>query len=168
MDPFLRAAKALNDAGVQYLVTGVWGANYYAKGALFVTSDQDVFLPRDWSNLLRAWRACEALGLDLRTDDEPLDRPRDEFLARAVVDRAALTSALDGQLLHVDFTLVMGTFAFDEVWSRRRSFQAHGATIPVASLADIVAAKATANRPKDRVFLATHAEELRRLLGRTP
>ncbi len=66
MDPFLRVVAALNDAGVRYLVIGVWGPNYYAKGTLFVTSDQDLFMPRDASNLLRAWQACEAPGLDRR------------------------------------------------------------------------------------------------------
>jgi hypothetical protein len=53
----------------------------------------------------------------------------------------------------------------NDVWSRRREFRAPGATVPVAALGDIVAAKAAANRPKDRLFLATHAEELRKLLG---
>ncbi len=125
MDPFLRVVTALNDAGVRYVVTGVWGANYYALGTLFVTSDQDLLLPRDAANLLRAWQACEALGLELLADLDPLDRPRDATLARAVVDRVALTSAVDGQLLHVDFSLVMGAFSFDEVWTRRRTFHAH-------------------------------------------
>ncbi|HLQ36846.1 MAG TPA: hypothetical protein VK348_03530 [Planctomycetota bacterium] len=165
MDPFLRVAKALAAAKARYLVIGVWGANYYAKGTLFVTHDQDVFLPRDPENLQRVWSVCESLGLELVADGEPLDSPRDQQLARAVVDRAALTTATDGQLLQVDLTLVMGTFAFEDVWPRRRTFRSQGQRVTVASLADIVAAKAAANRPKDREFLASHAEDLRRLLG---
>ena len=59
----------------------------------------------------------------------------------------------------------MGRFAFDEVFARRRVFDLDGVPVPVAHLADIVAAKRQADRPEDRVFLTLHAEELRRLLG---
>jgi hypothetical protein len=38
-----------------------------------------------------------------------------------------------------------------------------GVAFPVASLGDIVASKAAAGRPKDRLFLATHEEALREL-----
>ena len=164
-DPFTRVAAALNSAAVRYLLIGVWGANYYAKGKVFVTQDQDLFVPQDAANLLLAWNTLESLGLDLRADDQPLDRPRDAFLARAVTDRAALTTATDGHHLHVDLTMVMGAFRFDDAWSRRREFRSHGVAVPVAALGDIIAAKAAADRPKDRLFLATHAEELRKLLG---
>jgi len=63
----------------------------------------------------------------------------------------------------VDLTLVMAGFAFDEVWARRRVFKVEGTGVPVASLKDIVASKAAAGRPKDRLFLATHEEALREL-----
>jgi hypothetical protein len=54
---------------------------------------------------------------------------------------------------------------FEEVWRRRRTFRSAAVEVPVASLADILAAKAAADRPKDRLFLATNAAELKRLLG---
>jgi hypothetical protein len=57
----------------------------------------------------------------------------------------------------------MAGFAFDDVWPRRRVFKVEGVEIPVASLKDIVASKAAAGRPKDRLFLATHEEALREL-----
>ena len=165
MDPFARVAGALLDENVRFVVTGVWGANYYTRGSLFVTQDQDLFVPADPGNLLRAWRCCEQLGLDLRSGNDPLDSPRDVQLATAVVANHALTTATDNGLLCVDFSLVMTGFSFETVWSRRRSFTIDSIPIPVAALADIVAAKRAADRPKDRLFLATHAAELRRLLG---
>ena len=36
--------------------------------------------------------------------------------------------------------------------------------LPVARLSHIIRSKAAANRPKDRLFLATHAEALRQML----
>lgn len=164
-DPFARLAGALLAANVRFVVIGVWGANYYTVGSLFVTQDQDVFLPPDAENLLRAWQCCDELALDLGADGEPLDRPRDLHLARAVVQRTALTTATDGGRLVVDLSLVMAGHDFESVFARRRTFDVNGVALPVANLADIVASKRAADRPKDRLFLATHAAELRRLLG---
>ena len=166
MDPFADLCQDLHDASVRFLLIGVWGANYYAhSGAtLFTTQDRDLFLPPDPVNLLGSWTTCEAFGLDLSTDSGPLDTPRDATLARAVVDRRALTRATDGQALEVDLTLVMTGFEFETVWSRRRTFVVDGVRIPVASLSDIVASKENAGREKDRLFLATHKETLRRML----
>jgi hypothetical protein len=166
MDAFAEFAGALVGGGVKFVVSGVWGANYYASGRLFVTQDQDLFPPLDDQNLLRAWQVCADRGLELSPGTEPLDQPRDLTLASAVVRARSLTSASDGHLLQVDLSLVMTGFEFAAVWSRRRRFTVDGVDIPVANLIDILQAKRAADRPKDRLFLATHAEELRRLLGR--
>jgi hypothetical protein len=165
-DAFAIVVEALLRAGVRFVVTGVWGANYYTGGTLFVTQDQDLFLPESPANLLLAWQVCERAGLHLRANDEPLDTPRDLELANAVVRQKALTTATDGDLLQLDLSMVMTGLAFDDVWARRHAFRVGGVTVPVAALADIVAAKRAANRPKDRLFLATHGPEIRRLLQR--
>ncbi len=109
--------------------------------------------------------AFAATAGELTSNEEPLDRPRDISLAQAVVRRSALTTARDGSHLQIDLLLVMTSLDFEQVWARRRSFLVGANELPVADLADIVAAKAAAGRPKDRLFLATHAAELRRLLG---
>lgn len=165
MKQFAETIAGLSAAGVRFVVMGVWGANYYAAGSLFVTQDQDLFLPTDPANLLRAWAACEQMGLELVTGGEELDRPRDARLADAVVRTRALTTATDRDLLQVDLSLVMAGCEFEAVWRGHREFLDEGVITPVASLADIVASKRIADRPKDRLFLATHAAELRRLLG---
>ena len=61
MDPFARIAATLRAKQVRFVVIGVAGANYYARsgGTLFTTQDQDLFLPSDPENLLRAWQACD-------------------------------------------------------------------------------------------------------------
>lgn len=168
MRSFEDIAQALVVDGVRFVVTGVFGANYFAGGSLFVTQDQDLFLPLDAANLLRAWQCCEQCGLELDANGEPLDRPRDLTLAAAIVRNAALTTASDGHLLCVDLSLVMTGFTFDAVYQQSQVFRHRTGEVRVASLADIVAAKAAADRPKDRMFLATHAAELRRLLAKQP
>ncbi len=166
-DPFADCARVLKEARVRYVVIGVWGANLYARSGhtVFTTQDHDLFLPLDPDNELRALAACESIGLALWCGGEPLDRPRDLFLAERIVERRALVRATDAKTLDVDLSLVMASFDFDTVWSERRDFVVSGVAIPVARLSHIVRSKAAAGRDKDRLFLATHAEALRELLG---
>jgi hypothetical protein len=163
---FPEVVRALEREGVRFVLIGVAGANYYARSAstLFTTQDRDLFLPPDPANELGAWRACEAQGLELWCGREPLDTPRDLGLAEQVVARQALVRAVDEQGLEIDLTLVMAGFDFETVWGERRTFVVEDVGIPVARLAHIVASKAEAGRPKDRLFLATHEEALRELV----
>ncbi|MEE8468592.1 MAG: hypothetical protein V3T22_09065 [Planctomycetota bacterium] len=168
MTSFAPLAQELAQAGVRYVLIGVAGVNLYAHdaGVVFSTMDRDVFLPPDSTNLLAAWNVCEERGLRLTSSGEPLDEPRDLFLSQRVVERRAMTRADDGSQLVVDLTLVMTGFEFEEVWAQRAIFLLRGVEVPVARLAHIIASKAAAGREKDRLFLATHAEVLRKLLPR--
>ena len=149
------------------MVIGVAGANYYAGsgGTLFVTQDRDLLLPLEPDNLLRAWRSCRDSGLNLCAGDEPLGDPLDLDLARRVVEHQAATRATDAHGLEIDLSPVMAGFTFEEVWNERRTFQVEGVEIPVAHITHIVQSKAAAGRDKDRLFLATHEERLRALMG---
>jgi hypothetical protein len=163
--------RSLAERRVRYVVIGVWGVNLYAQQAaeLLATRDTDLFVPPEPENLLRTWQACDELGLELTSSGEPLDRPRDEFLARAVVERRALTRASDAADLVVDLTLVMAGFDFESAWRERRTLTLDGVPVTVARLSQIVESKRIADRPKDRLFLATYREildELERRKGR--
>jgi len=164
VEPFPKLVSALIASSVRFLVIGVSGINHYAQtaGLLFTTQDRDLFLPADPGNELKTWKTCRTEGFELWCGDEPLGKPLDRFLAEQVVARRALVRAHGHELL-IDLTLVMAGFTFDDVWPRRRVFKVEGTSIPVASLKDIVASKAAAGRPKDRLFLATHEEALREL-----
>lgn len=157
---------ALNRRGVRFVLIGVWGANFHARdaSALFTTLDYDLFLPPSPDNLLEAWRACDEMGLSLEAAGEPLDTPRDRTLAAAVIRRRASVTATGQDELAVDLSLVMTAFEFEAVWDERRVFLVEGEELPVARLSHIIRSKAAANRPKDRLFLATHAEALRQML----
>ncbi len=160
--------RALSQRLVRFVVIGVAGTNYYAHAAsvIFTTQDYDLFLAPDPDNLLSAWGACETVGLSLWSGSEPLDRPRDRGLAEQIVKRRMVVRATDGRGLDVDLTLVMAGCDFETVWRERREFVVDEVKIPVARLRHIVESKAAAGRDKDRLFLATHAEALRDLLGR--
>jgi hypothetical protein len=151
---------------VRYVLIGVSGANYYAPeaGARFVTEDYDLFVPSDAHNLVAAWAACDDVAVDLWLSNEPLDRPRDLWLAERVVERRAVTRVTGRDGLQVDFTLVMKGFEFEAVWNEHRVFLTAGVPVPTARLLHIVTSKQAAGRDKDKLFLATHRDALEQLL----
>lgn len=167
--PLASLARRLLESGTRFVVIGVSGANLYAPAgqAVFSTEDIDLFLPLDAANLVRAWAGCEAAGLELWVGADPLDRPRDQWLAERVVERRALTRATGADGVAVDLTLVMQGFDFENVWAERRSFTLDGADLPTARLTHIVQSKHLTGRPKDRLFLATHRDALEQLLKRS-
>ncbi len=167
MDPFLDLARSLGRSRVRFVVIRLSGINLYARSAaeIFATQDRDLFVPLDADNALAAWRVSEKLGLDLQCGSEPLDRPRDRVLAERVIANRALVRATNHGGLDVDLTLVMAGFDFETVWNERRIFRIDGVDIPVARLTHLVESKRRAGRDKDRLFLATHAEAIRDLLG---
>jgi hypothetical protein len=159
-------ARQFAARSVRYVLIGVSGANLYgpAGQAIFTTKDMDFFLPSDPDNLVRAWSACEAVPLELWMGDEPLDSPRDQWLAERAIERLALTRATGTNDLVVDLTLVMKGFEFETVWESRREFLIEGIPVPTARLLHIVESKQAAGRPKDQLFLATHKDALEQLL----
>jgi hypothetical protein len=164
--PLAALAAALAARSVRYVLIGVSGANLYAPGAgvNFSTKDYDLFLPLDPRNLALAWAACEDSGLELWFTNDPLDKPRDEWLAERIVERRALTRVTGPDDFEVDLTLVMKAYEFETVWKERRDFVVEGVKIPTARLLHIVTSKHAAGRDKDRLFLATHRDALEQLL----
>lgn len=161
-DPLPLLAPRWLAQGARFVVMGVWGANLYARygGEELHTQDQDLFLPLEPENLLKLWRVAEELGFELWSAGEPLDRPRDLWLARKVVGRRALTRAVREGYLPVDLSFVMGDAEFEAVDAERRMLKVSGQDIPVARLLHIVEAKRKAGREKDTKFLAMHLDAL--------
>lgn len=165
-DPFGSLARALAGRAVRYVLIGVSGANFYAPktGGRFVTDDYDLFLPSDPDNLVQAWASCDDAHMELWLTEEPLDRPRDRWLADRIVERRALTRVTGPDDLKVDLTLVMKGYDFETVWKERRVFRVETAEVQTARLTHIVASKQAAGRQKDQLFLATHKDALEQLL----
>ncbi len=164
--PLSPLAGELHQRGVRYVLIGVSGANLYgpAGQAIFTTDDIDLFMPPDADNLVGAWRACEAAALELWLGDEPLDQPRDRWLAERVIERRTLTRVTGPNALLVDLTLVMKGFDFETVWDARRDFLIDGVPVPTARLLHKVESKQATGCDKDKLFLATHFDALQQLL----
>ena len=166
VNPLVPLLRALAHRSVRYALIGVGGANQYALAGsdAFVTQDSDLFLPLDAANLEAAWLACEDVELELWLADEPLDRPRDRWLADRIVERRAVTRVTGPDDLQVDLSPVMKGFDFETVWTERHVFTIEGVELPVARLLHIIQSKHATGRDKDRLFLATHRDALEQLL----
>lgn len=162
-----RLFTGLHRSGVRYLVIGVGGADLHAArlNATFPTRDLDIFLPADAENLLACWQACESAGLTLWCNREPLDTPRDSWLAQRVVSQRTLTTARGPDIVPTDLTLVMGSLDFEDVWLRRGPGSLDGDLVHLARMSDIVASKREANRAKDLGFLEQHRTLIERILA---
>ena len=167
--PLAPLARAFATAQVQYVLIGLSGANLYAQTAAetFVTRDFDLFLPRDPDNLVKAWSCCDDIGLELWLSNDPLDRPRDRWLAERIVERGIVTRVTGSNKFEADLTLVMKGFQFETVKELQRVFRIEGVEVPTARLLHIIQSKEAAGRDKDRLFLATHRDALEQLLKRT-
>ena len=138
-------------------------ADYIVEYLPMLAEDFDLFLPPDPDNLLQTWGACHESSLELWLGNEPLERPRDRWLAERVVAQRALIR-VSGSELVADLTFVMAGFEFAAVWAERREFLIEGVSVPVARLLHIISSKHAAGRNKDRLFLATHRDALEQLL----
>ena len=165
-NPIVPLARAFARHSVKYVLIGVSGANFYAPAgqAAFVTRDYDLFLPPDEENPISAWGACEDAGMDVWLGNEPLDRPRDRWLAERIIVQRILTRVSGPGDLAVDLSLIMKGFDFETVWKERRLFVVDDVEIPTARLIHIIISKQAAGRDKDRLFLATHRDALEQLL----
>ena len=168
MDPYTKLFRALHDSEVEFLVIGVEGANYFLSTgqATFATEDLDLFLPPNAANTLAACECCRDLGYRLSSAGEPLDPQLDLWLAERIVEhRASIRAADPDSGAQLDLTHTMAGFEFVTLWPARRRFSVGDTEVPVAPLRAIVESKRRAGRKKDLLFLVTHDEVLKEVLG---
>jgi hypothetical protein len=168
-NPYHLLLRELTRSGVDYIVIGVSGINYFAKDARQVlsTADYDLFLKPTPENVARAWKALLKSGyaVVVRQGDhmKALRRMGPTAGARLVKESRTLVAVGPYQLV-VEGLLAISGFQFDElkrsaVWMRDREL---GFRFLVGSLEDLLESKRIANREKDRLFLARYK---RLLLG---
>lgn len=155
-DPRL-ICRALNDAGVRYVVVG--GFAGVIHGSPLPTSDVDVVPDRAQDNLDRLAEALVSLGARLRTAAGPVDAPIDgRFLAK-------IPFMLNLTTIHGDLDLTFepaGPRHGYGDWDRDADDVsiADGLVVRVASLDAIIDSKRAAGRPKDQGALP-YLESLR-------
>lgn len=158
-----RLLETLDRHGVEYLLVG--GVAARAHGAERLTKDLDCLARRTRANLDRLAAAMQELNARLRvdglTDEEAAALPM-------LVDGARLasmeistwrTDAGDMDVL-ADLPDRDGNhLSYEDLSARAAELRFHGIVVQVADIADVIASKEWADRPKDREALP----ELRRI-----
>lgn len=146
---FVPVLKALNDAGVRYLVVG--GVAVVLHGHLRTTGDLDLIVELSPDNLNRALDAFEASGFQPRPP-VPLRSFADPETRRSWVEEKNLQVF---SLWHPDLPgfevdlFVEVPFDFDEVWRRRVEVELEGTTTFIVALDDLMVLKRAAGRARD-------------------
>jgi hypothetical protein len=152
---FARGVAALASAGVEFVVVGVGGINFYARDGAhaFATLDLDLLLAPERDNLRRALEALATAGFVFEARGEPfLDRDDETSLANIVASGGRLT-ALHPDGAQLDLMLSVRGFSYSDLALDARTFTVAGSQVRVGLLEKLLRSKELSNRAKDREFL---------------
>jgi len=168
-NPYHLLLRELTRSGVDYIVIGVSGINYFAKDARQVlsTADYDLFLKPTAENVVRAWKAFRKGGFSVvvrQGDHMRALRRLTSATGGKLVKQGRTLVAVGPYQLVVEGLLVVSGFTFDELKRRAVGMRDRELNFrfEVGALKDLLESKRIANREKDRLFLARYK---RLLLG---
>jgi len=137
-----------NRRQVNYVIIGGAAAQLYLVG--LVTHDVDFTPATDADNLARLSAVLTEFGARIRTDAVPEGLP---FAHDAASLRRSKMWNLQCRHGAFDIAFEPAGGGYHHLAARARLVTVQGVDIPVADLADIVASKRLANRPKDQLVL---------------
>jgi len=152
---FQRALSSLRKAGVELVVVGVGGINFYARTAAqaFQTLDLDALLPPSPENLGEALRTLSELGYTFEVGGEPFVDLEDRSVLGRVVANGACLSALHAEAGQIDLMTSIAGFSYGALSEDATTFSISGVPVRVGRLEKLLRAKQMSGRPKDLAFL---------------
>ncbi len=142
--------KALNDAGVRYVVVG--GLAVVLHGHPRMTVDVDLVVDLDEDHALRAIDTLVGIGLRPRVPVNPRDFADPAVREGWIRDRGMQVFSMhdpSNPLRAVDL-FVDNPLPFEELWSRSNEFELRDTTVRVASIPDLIRMKRLAGRSQDQ------------------
>ena len=139
----------LNTAGVRYLVVG--GVAVVAPGHPRVTMDLDIVIQLETENLSRAMDALGNIGYQPLLPVPAAQFADPEIRNDWTTNRHMIVFQLwkpKAPQLRLD-VFTTEPFDFEDAWKRRVEAQIGGETVPIVPLAELLAMKREAGRPKD-------------------
>ncbi|OQA54844.1 MAG: hypothetical protein BWY42_01617 [Candidatus Omnitrophica bacterium ADurb.Bin277] len=150
-DPYADLIARLNGAGVDYVVIGMSGINYYASSArdTFGTQGLDLFLRPALANAVKTYKIFQGLGYEMSADGKAIkEGDLSEVLKRK---RTVLAVNPDGIMFECLFAV--SGFTYRQLAGDASVFKAGDVLIRVGKLHKLLASKRAAGRPKDKLFL---------------
>ncbi len=147
LDPLF---KALNEAGVRYVVVG--GLAVVLHGHARLTVDVDLIVDLDEKEALKAIETLVGLGLRPRVPVNPRDFADRSIRASWTQDRGMQVFSMfdPSNPMRVVDLFVSHPVPFEELWSRSIVFELRETTVRVASIPDLIHLKRLAGRPLDQ------------------
>jgi predicted nucleotidyltransferase len=162
---FARALAELAQAGVDFVLVGVGGINFYARtpAQSFATLDLDALVRPAVENLELALSVLAELGYEFEAGGEPFLDHADPLVLQRVVGNGASLSALHREVGQIDLLTSISGFDYPELSADASDFEVAGVEIRVGRLSKLLRSKEASGRPKDleflRVYRATLTEE---------
>ena len=152
---FARALSALGDAGVEFIVVGVGGINFYARtpADAFATLDVDALLAPVAENLQRALSVLAGLGYSFEAGGEPFIDLEDAFVLRRIIENGASLSAIHSEAGELDLLTSISGFSYADLSGDAATFEVAGVRVQVGRLEKLLRSKELSGRPKDLDFL---------------
>jgi len=152
---FARALSALGKAGVEFVVVGVGGINFYARtpANAFATLDVDAFLSPSVANLTLALSVLSGLGYSFEAGDEPFVDLDDPLVLGRVIENGASLSAIHPDASELDLLTSISGFNYADLSVDAAKFEVAGETVAVGRLEKLLKSKEISARPKDLEFL---------------
>lgn len=152
---FVRALSALAGAGVEFVLVGVGGINFYARtpGQAFATLDLDALLPPSVENLGRALRVLADIGYAFEAGAEPFVDLDDATVLGQLVARGARLSAIHPEAGQLDLMTAISGYSYSDLAADATHFTVAGVDVPVGRLEKLLRSKQASGRPKDLAFL---------------
>jgi hypothetical protein len=153
---FAAALAALGVAGVQFVVVGVGGINFYARtpAQAYSTLDLDALIAPNVANLRTALGVLSRLGYGFEAGGEPFVDVDDDSILRRVIENGANISALHDEAGQIDLLTSISGFDFAGLAEDAATFDVAGTPVRVGRLQKLLESKAVSGRPKDLAFLA--------------
>lgn len=150
-DPYGELIERFNRDGVDYVVVGMSGINFYAESAVdsFGTQDYDLFLRPAVSNAVQAFRLLEELGYEMSANGKTVS---EKDLKRMVKEKRTIL-AVNADGITFELLFAVSGFAFLQMAGDAAIFKAGDVLVRVGKLQKLLASKKAAGRPKDRMFL---------------
>lgn len=152
---FAQALSALIEAGVDFVIVGVGGINFYARtpAQAYATLDLDALLPPAAENLARALRVLAELGYVFEAGGEPFVDANDPVTLARIVERGASLAAIHSDGTELDLMTSISGFRFSELAEDATPFEIAGVEVRVGRLEKLLRSKQASGRPKDLEFL---------------
>jgi hypothetical protein len=141
--------KALNEAGVRYVVVG--GLAVVLHGHARLTVDIDLVVDLDEKEAAKAIDALVGTGLRPRAPVPPREFADRTIRERWIRDRGMQVFSMFDPTnpMRVVDLFVSHPLPFEELWSRSTVFDLRDTTVRVASIPDLIRLKRLAGRPQD-------------------